>query len=303
MKQNQFIPLLGCLGASPNHYQSLSGMLLEKKMNILNGSSIELKCAAQFMERGFQVSFPYGNCSRYDFIVDAYGVLYRFQCKSSSKVKSGAYLMRTASSHLMCGMTKAKIRAYTKEQIDFFCTIIGEDCYVIPIEFCEGMKAVSMMVGECKRFQRIDSASCLLDNVFMEDHLEMPRINERQKIEKQKRVPKTIQADDEQLRKEFLECSIYDMSKKYNCSRRFVVKELKKRGIYDELRNKHNINTIHRKSIAERKRVVQCDKYGNVIREYDGASQAEPFGFKRNVIQMCCNGYKKSYKGFLWYYK
>lgn len=256
------------------------------------------------MNLGFQVSFPFGNNSRYDFIVDAYGKLYRIQCKSSNKKQSGAFYIRTFSCHFKSGCGKAKTQTYTREQIDFFCTIIESDCYVIPVEFGENKTQIAMMIGNgSKRFYSIDAEACRIDRVFTPECLNKPSLTEKPRKEKIQRLKVAIIATDVDLRQEFLTKSIYWMSRKYGCSRRCIVLELKKRGIYHELKDQHNLLTIHRQAQEHSKVVIQCDKSGKVINEYASAKEAEKFGFKRNVVQMCCTGYKKSYKGFLWHYK
>lgn len=97
------------------------------------GNLTELQCLAAFTELGYIVSIPYGDCARYDFIVDINNILYRIQCKTSSKQGEGVYefsCRSTAANH-----SRAATRSYSDEEIDFFATIIENKCYLIPI--CE----------------------------------------------------------------------------------------------------------------------------------------------------------------------
>ena len=97
------------------------------------GNLTELQCLAAFTELGYIVSIPYGDCARYDFIVDINNILYRIQCKTSSKQDEGVYefsCRSTAANH-----SRAATRSYSEEEIDFFATIIENKCYLIPI--CE----------------------------------------------------------------------------------------------------------------------------------------------------------------------
>lgn len=96
------------------------------------GNLTELLCLAAFTKLGYQVSIPYGDHARYDFIVDIDNALYRIQCKTSSIEDLGVYSFScrsTAANH-----SRAASRSYTKEEIDFFATIIEDKCYLIPIE-------------------------------------------------------------------------------------------------------------------------------------------------------------------------
>jgi len=95
------------------------------------GNLTELLCLAAFTELGYQVSIPYGDHARYDFIVDINNKLYRIQCKTSILEQEGVYAFScrsTAANH-----SRATSRSYTKDEIDFFATIIDKQCYLIPV--------------------------------------------------------------------------------------------------------------------------------------------------------------------------
>lgn len=96
------------------------------------GNLTELQCLAAFTELGYLVSIPYGDCARYDFIVDINDKLYRIQCKTSSKKEEGAYEFSCQSTSANRSRTSTK--SYSKKEIDFFATIIEKKCYIIPIE-------------------------------------------------------------------------------------------------------------------------------------------------------------------------
>lgn len=55
-------------------------MILNSKQK---GNLTELQCLAAFGQYGYTISIPYGDCARYDFIVDINNKLYRIQCKTS----------------------------------------------------------------------------------------------------------------------------------------------------------------------------------------------------------------------------
>lgn len=96
------------------------------------GNLTELQCLAAFTKLGYIVSVPYGDCARYDFIVDINNHLYRVQCKTSSKEEEGVYKFSCRST--AANYSRAATRSYTEEEIDFFATIINEQCYIVPIK-------------------------------------------------------------------------------------------------------------------------------------------------------------------------
>lgn len=96
------------------------------------GSLIEIHCIAEFVERGYTVSIPYGDNSRYDFIVDINNILYKVQCKAAQKQSNGTYLLPCISCHKRA--TGNKRNAYSNAEVDFFCTYVEQKCYLIPIK-------------------------------------------------------------------------------------------------------------------------------------------------------------------------
>lgn len=95
------------------------------------GNLTELLCLAAFTELGYQVSIPYGDHARYDFIADINNHLYRIQCKTASLEQEGVYVFScrsTAANH-----SRAASRSYTEDEIDYFATIIDKQCYLIPV--------------------------------------------------------------------------------------------------------------------------------------------------------------------------
>ena len=95
------------------------------------GNATEVRCLAEFIARGINVSIPYGDCARYDFIIDYNNKLYRIQCKTATKEKEGVYKFSCRSCKTRA--TGNLTRSYNKEEIDFFCTYIENKCYLIPI--------------------------------------------------------------------------------------------------------------------------------------------------------------------------
>lgn len=99
------------------------------------GITTELIVAQKFVEKGYIVSIPYGNNSRYDMIVDTDTDCYRIQVKHASVNDNGSYTVIT--SNTVNTTTKSLRKYYTKEDIDFIVTIIEDQLVVIPVEMIE----------------------------------------------------------------------------------------------------------------------------------------------------------------------
>jgi len=102
------------------------------------GNLTELQCITAFYQLGYQVSIPYGENSRYDFIADVNGKLIRVQVKTSSikQETKGAISFATASTRI--NSTKNITHRYTKDEIDYFATFWDNKCYLIPVEETAG---------------------------------------------------------------------------------------------------------------------------------------------------------------------
>lgn len=64
----------------------------------------------------------------------------------------------------------------------------------------------------------------------------------------------------------------------------------------------YNINYgTHNERLS--KPILQFSKSGELIREWTSTAECGRNGFNRRNIAACCNGIRKSHKGFLWKYK
>jgi hypothetical protein len=96
------------------------------------GISTEIQCLSAFAEKVFTVSIPYGDGARYDFIVEINNCLWKIQCKTASFKEEGVYTIECRSGHSNCNGYIHK--NYTENEIDFFCTMINKQCYLIPVQ-------------------------------------------------------------------------------------------------------------------------------------------------------------------------
>ena len=97
------------------------------------GNITEIECMLAFVKLGYNVLTPYGDCERYDFVVDINNSLYRIQVKTSHLSTDGSYIeFKTSNKTTRKGAFVQ--HAYTKEQIDYFMTFYNNIAYLIPVE-------------------------------------------------------------------------------------------------------------------------------------------------------------------------
>ena len=100
------------------------------------GNITEVECMLAFLKLGYNILTPYGDCERYDFVVDIKGNFYKIQVKSANAnhIEEGYIEFKTSSKTTKEGTFVRK--EYTKDEIDFFMTFYNEKAYLIPIEEC-----------------------------------------------------------------------------------------------------------------------------------------------------------------------
>ena len=98
------------------------------------GNLTELQCITAFVEQGYMVSIPYGDCAKYDFIADVDGKLYKIQVKTSSLKDESAIKFSCRTTHVNCSGVKNE--RYSPNDVDFFATYWNNQCYLVPISEC-----------------------------------------------------------------------------------------------------------------------------------------------------------------------
>lgn len=108
------------------------------------GNITELETMLAFAKAGFNVLTPYGDCERYDFVVDANGKFFRIQSKTSHSNDDGASFSFSGRS---CHRKDGKIvhHTYTNDEIDYFVTSFEGKCYLIPVEECGADKRLRIL--------------------------------------------------------------------------------------------------------------------------------------------------------------
>ena len=104
------------------------------------GNLTELQCLAAFMEHGCGISIPYGDNSKYDFIADIDGQLFKIQVKTSSLKDENAIKFSCRTTHVNCNGVKNE--RYSEEDVDFFATYWEGKCYLVPIRECSVEKTL-----------------------------------------------------------------------------------------------------------------------------------------------------------------
>lgn len=104
------------------------------------GNLTELQCLSAFVEQGCGVSIPYGDNSKYDFIADVDGRLFKIQVKTSSLKDENAIKFSCRTTHVNCKGVKNE--KYSSNEVDFFATYWENQCYLVPVSECSVEKTL-----------------------------------------------------------------------------------------------------------------------------------------------------------------
>lgn len=101
----------------------------------LRGEWVELLFMTRAAEHGLRVIKPWGDSSRYDFVVESGGRFLRVQVKSTSNRRRNLYA---------CAIQGTSRRPYTAADIDFFAIYVipTDTWYIIPVEVASRVKYV-----------------------------------------------------------------------------------------------------------------------------------------------------------------
>ena len=126
---------------------------LQVQKNMINtkilGNTTEMECMLECTKLGIQVSIPFGEDSRYDFIMDYNGNLYKIQCKHCSEIfdndgKVTAIKFKTVRQSGSNASLHTRTK-YTKNEIDYFATSYEGRCYLVPVEQCSILKLLRII--------------------------------------------------------------------------------------------------------------------------------------------------------------
>lgn len=119
--------------------------MLETK---IKGNVTEMECMLAFMKLGYQVSIPFGEDSRYDFVVDINDKLYKIQCKTCSEVTENEQVLAVKFKTVRQSGSKATNWTRTKyeeNEIDCFATSYQGICYLVPVKECSIEKTLRII--------------------------------------------------------------------------------------------------------------------------------------------------------------
>ena len=113
----------------------------------------------QCMKGGYPVLTPYGDCQRYDFVVEINGKFYRIQSKTAndSYINEGYIVFRCDNTTTKNG--KVVHHSYDENEIDYFSTFYGGKCYLVPVNECSREKRLRFTVPKNGRTKGITFAS------------------------------------------------------------------------------------------------------------------------------------------------
>ena len=287
----------------------------------MKGSSHELQCAAYLIDMGFVVSVPYGNSARYDLVVDNGKRLFRLQCKKARQLENGNWSISTCSSHHSGHRVVTLV--YSKDEIDFFCTLINGKLYLVGQNLCENKQCITLYGTKVQKAGKyLFLEDCEVEKVMTVETISPP---EKRKVEKASRVtkirkPRVIhQPSKEEFCKAIQECSIANAAIRLHVSRKRIFEIAKGFGI--ELKHGRDEERLRQRGVRERvaaklrrhyeetphtlsKSVLQYTKEGKFVAEYPSCRIAgKTLGIQVWQIRRACNKERKTYKGFVWQYK
>ena len=150
-------------------------------MNITNilGQLTELKCQIDFCEKGIVLSQPTNPSSRYDFIADINGKLYRIQCKTAHLESNDRISISIQSRNWNNGERHNYIG-----EIDYFYTNWNNQGYLLPIELCtETNRQKFLRLGEPSQYTSNNCNALYGEDYKIEKILEALGISETITIE------------------------------------------------------------------------------------------------------------------------
>ena len=129
------------------------------------GLSQELLFLSELINYGV-VSIPYGNCGRYDCILDIQGDLYKIQIKSVNQIDDDRILVPFHNTRMSANGVVSK--DYTPDEVDFIGIIYNYKIYLFPSEI--GVKNLTV------RISRNDNCSNTITKLHYLEDFEIHKI-------------------------------------------------------------------------------------------------------------------------------
>lgn len=99
------------------------------------GNITEVETMLAFMKLGYTVLTPYGDCDRYDFLVEVNGKFLRMQSKTASTENNGESIRFSCR---RTGRSNGQLvhHQYSDDEIDYFVTSWNGKVYIVPVSEC-----------------------------------------------------------------------------------------------------------------------------------------------------------------------
>lgn len=109
------------------------------------GMITELQCIKDFISLGYHCLIPYGDCARYDVVVDINNKLYRIQCKTSrwspNTAKEKVAFEIATRTTTTTNTKRNTYKTYSEDEVDLFYTCFNGKSYLVPVSEIAGKSA------------------------------------------------------------------------------------------------------------------------------------------------------------------
>lgn len=119
------------------------------------GCITELTVMRAFMELGYNVSTPYGDCERYDFIADVDGRMLRIQCKTAGYESNDDVIDIDFRKKRYTSRGQVINVLYVDGEIDYYATCHKGKTYLLPFEECGYRKRLRITPSKNNQEKRI----------------------------------------------------------------------------------------------------------------------------------------------------
>ena len=124
------------------------------------GNITELAIALAFQKLDIAVSIPFGDCERYDMIVDIKGRLYKIQCKTASYRRGDTSKISFSGRSTSTKHGQTVHHTYDESEVDFFAAYFPENdkCYLVPVQEVSSEKTLRLVPPLNNNYSNVNMA-------------------------------------------------------------------------------------------------------------------------------------------------